>query len=150
MSYLDRYLGTSAGTTALLNKREFQLASICAFNLAVKLFESRNNRLSFDDLSKSSGGAYTVEQMRVMERNIIVSLQWRLHPPTAMRFVHHFLDRLLPLMPPPTGNHQSLSWKAVVLDVCRCQMEYVVGRYFFVTYNPSLIAAASLWNTMEL
>lgn len=143
MSYLDRYLCTLEGQNALLNKKEFQLASICAFNLAVKLFESKN-KMSFHDLSMISSGAYTVKQMEYMERSIITSLQWRLNPPTAMGFMHQFLNLLFPM-----GNQYPL-WKDVFLDFCRWQMEYVAGRYTFVGCKNSLVAAASILNTMEL
>lgn len=141
MRYMDRYLSTPKGAEALLDRKEFQLSAMTALHIATKLFEPVD--LDTRCLSILSKGAYSVERMVKMERDILDSLQWRMNPPTVASFVRMFAEKLsLPM----TEQHDDTLF---FWEICQMQMEFAIGDYSLVKHRASTVAAAIILNAIE-
>lgn len=141
MSYLDRYLCTPQGQSALENRKLFQLAAMCSLYMAAKLFETREMDLTL--LSQLSRGVYSETEIAEMEKDILNALKWMVHPPTSVSFIHECF-RALPSLPlhPETF--------AGIVELSRAHTELAVRDYAFVTLKPSSIAVASVVNTLGM
>lgn len=142
LSFLDRFLSTKAGEQFLYNRHEFQLATLGCFFTAIKLSESRE--LSLHLFSQITNGMYSVERLAKMELQILSALNWRMHPPTPLRFIHE----LLALPHEFTSQMESLL-NDNFLGVVKYQAELSTLDYFFVTQKPSMIAVAAILNALE-
>jgi hypothetical protein len=134
LSFLDRYL-----TSASCNKKVFQLASMCSLFLASKLLEARPVRMV--DLVGLSRGVFKDDDLRAMEKVMLRTLKWHLHPPTPASFVRMLLDYM----------HEKIPVKAMkaVLELSEFNTELSVCEYSFLKYSPSTIAVASILNAFE-
>lgn len=141
MSYLDRYLCTPQGRSALENRKIFQLAAMCSLYMAAKLFETREMDLTL--LSQLSRGVYSETEIAEMEKDILNALKWMVHPPTSVSFIHECF-RALPSLPlhPETF--------AGIVELSRAHTELAVRDYAYVTLKPSSIAVASVVNTLGM
>ena len=157
-AYLDRFLSSSdeAAQRALLNRKEYQLFSMTALYLAIKIQETIEVDLSI--MEKLSRGDYTARDFMRAEVELIRSLRWRLNDPTPTEFVRRFVS-LLPgdvessstPTPTPTAQQQeqAMSDKYMIMDFARFQTEISVTDYSFVATRPSLIATASVLNAVD-
>ena len=165
-AYLDRFLSSSdeAAQRALLNRKEYQLFSMTALYLAIKIQETIEVDLSI--MEKLSRGDYTAKDFLRAEVELIRSLRWRLNDPTPTEFVRRFVS-LLPgdvESPPsltsassstptstPTAQQQeqAMSDEYMIMDFARFQTEISVTDYSFVATRPSLIATASVLNAVD-
>jgi hypothetical protein len=141
MSHMDRFLSTEQGRSYLLDRKDFQLVAICAFYIAVKLSEPRELDISL--LSEISKGAYSTDRIAQMEREMLTALNWRMHPPTALGFMHCAFEMLPSLTLEP-------SIKEAIIDHARQQSNIAVSDYALIMYNKSTVAVASLLNTLEV
>jgi len=143
MAYLDRFLSSKApqASTALTNRRIYQLVAMTCLYISIKLFEPM--RMGTALLSELSRGCYSVEEILRTECDILSALKWRLHGPTTFAFVEYFLA----LFPDTTVGHSS-AWE-LLLEVSRYQTELAVGEYYFVTTKPSIVAIASILNGLH-
>lgn len=144
MHYLDRFLcsGSEAARMALMNKKVYQLASMTAFYIAVKLFEP--SQIEVKTLSELSRGCYSEEEVIQMETQILAALSWRMHAPSSVAFVRHYLSLL------PTQRSQNKVALQLMLDVSLYQTELAVGEYDLVSARPSVIAFAAISNAMSV
>jgi len=133
--YLDRYLSTRSVT-----KKLFQLVAMTTLYIAIKLYEP--GTLSMKSMIDLSRGFFTVDQMAEMEMDILRSLSWRVHPPTAYCFTKHILF-LLPY------TSVSIETRYEILEVSRFLSELSVFDYFFVMHRPSSVGLASILNAMN-
>ena len=138
MSYLDRFLASPGGVDARYNRKIYQLASMAALYTAIKVNEPE--AVDPKTVAGLSRGAHTEEQVEDMERQILFSIDWRLHPPTALAFCIHFLA-VLPEM--ETDKKES------VFALAKIQTELSVSDYFYVGVDPSTIAFASIVNAFQ-
>jgi hypothetical protein len=165
-AYLDRFLSSSdeAAQRALLNRKEYQLFSMTALYLAIKIQETIEVDLSI--MEKLSRGDYTARDFMRAEVELIRSLRWRLNDPTPTEFVRRFVS-LLPAdvesppsltsassstpTPTPTAQQQeqAMSDEYMIMDFARFQTEISVTDYSFVATRPSLIATASILNAVD-
>jgi Cyclin, N-terminal domain len=83
---LDRFLAKECLKEASLTRQDFQLVSMTALYLAVKVNES-GERLCMETLIDMSRGYFSIEDFEVAEMDMVDSLQWRLSPPTANCFL---------------------------------------------------------------
>lgn len=143
MSILDRYLSTTSPSAeeVLLSRQRYQLASMSALFLAIKMNEKTVvNASVFAELSR---GTYSATDIIDMEISMLATLQWRVNSPTS----HLFLRYLADLVSVKDGCQFTV--EASLLDLCTFQLDLSVGDYFFCTKKPSSVAIASLFNALE-
>lgn len=140
MSYLDRFLASEAGSSAFKDKRMFQLAATTCLYVSQKAHESV--AITPVLLSELSRGAFSARDVEEMELNIAKTLQWRLHPPTAVSFVRQYLD-LLPSM--VITRDVSLA----VSNLARSQTEFSIEDSRLMGERKSYIAYIALLNAVE-
>lgn len=140
MSYLDRYLLSESGKPVLENKKLFQLVTVTALYVAIKVFDSQS--MEPEIMEGLSRGAYTAAQIVDMEMHILTALEWHVQPPTALSFIHNFLS----LLPEEAANKLV---RRSIFDHARFQTELAVIDFFFITANPSTVAFASIINAIE-
>lgn len=99
MSYLDRFMATSLSDDNGVAKRalgchvEYQLAVVTCLFIAMKLRGGLH--IGADAVSANiCNGMYEREEIEVMELEILHSLSWRLHGPTAHEFIHAMVGLL--------------------------------------------------------
>jgi hypothetical protein len=139
MNILDRVLSR---TSAIESKDEVQLLALTGFYLTVKLYQA-GPVLSIRQMSALSGGTYTTKSIEAMEKIILVTLKWRLHPPIQQDFLRPFVLIL--------GEDFPLEGWREILDLSLGMLDLSVLDYYFVQHRapPSHLAMAALLNAME-
>lgn len=140
MSFLDRFLMTPEGQEAVNDRKVFQLAAMTSLYTAIKVHEPE--AMEPKVVASLSRGAYTEDEVTDMERRILMAIQWRMNPPTAMSFVHHFMALL---------DEGSMKESEIVgtLELAKYQTELAVNCYDFVGVDASTIAFAALTNALQ-
>ena len=139
-SYLDRYMSTDPGLSALYDRKVFQLASMTCLYMAIKIHEPE--AMESKIVAQLSGGTYSEQQVTDMELEILDAIQWRMNPPTALSFINNFLALL------PKGIMKQ-SDRDVVHGLAKFQIELAVHDYSFVTVSQSTLAFAAVMNALE-
>lgn len=100
LNYLDRVIAdTTRKTGTPITRKEFQLAAVTTFYLAIKLHgeldsrEGAPRKLGMNAFIKL--GLFSLESIKAKERSILAALEWRVNPPTTVAFIGSLL-RLLP------------------------------------------------------
>ena len=135
MNFLDRYLCTPVGSAALNDRKVFQLAAMTCLYTAIKTVEPEAMEPKI--VSGLSRGTYTEQQVTDMEFSILNAIQWRMNPPTALAFVHHFLALM------------DVDVTDAVFEMAKFQTELAVNEYSFIGVAPSSIAFAAIANAMQ-
>ena len=94
MSYMDRFLLTKMGQTILVNSDRYQLATVTALYMVMKIHSAHTTT---SDHQNNTWKAYNPEMVAIfftqnlyepkeivtMEQNILFALDWYLNPPTT-------------------------------------------------------------------
>jgi hypothetical protein len=141
MNYLDRFLssGDSRAKEVLLNRKEYQLASMTCLFTAIKIWEKSD--IGIDVFVELSRGAYSKTQLLEMEITILNALQWRLATPTCFTFLQEIINLLL---------HYVNCDASLIASLSFFQLELAVADYTFVSCKPSKMALASINNTFQI
>lgn len=163
LSYLDAYLlrkgdrlfSTLASASKAMTEQAKNLlfkiiSSTCIF-LAIKLHES-NHRFTIDFLMSLNGSSFTKDDILETEKDIVMTLDFRLSPPTIMSFVRPFLslfDNIV--IEDDSVEVTSLAPKAIkhVLGLARFLSELSMYEIFFVNKKTSHIALACVLTAFE-
>ena len=140
MNYLDRFLLTRFGQTALHDRNEYQLLAMTCLYSAIKIHERQ--ALSPTVVSQLSRGVYSAQQIAETEVIILHALQWQLHPPTAFSFVRELITAL------PTQYFPD-SIKKSIFDITQKETEFAVSDYRFIEIPMSTIAYCSVMNALH-
>jgi hypothetical protein len=142
-NFLDRYFSSSdpLAQRALMDRKDYQLASISALYLAIKLNEQTD--IDSSVFAALSRGSYSVEAILRKERHILKVLNWRLCCPSSPSFLCQFMN----LLPSSVRYYPWLMNK--IEELSNFQLDLSLSDYYFSTRNPSLIAIASLLNAMQ-
>ena len=158
---LDRYLAIYFGATATegvpaINKKEFQLVTMCCLYLAMKL--KGQTRIPLEYMVQLSRGTMNVAQLQDMEMELLSQLSWLVNPPTAFDFLKHYLQLLQPEgassgkflddMDGKTMTNMSPRLTALE-DLAAFLVELSVLDYYFVNFRASTVALAALFNAMD-
>ena len=140
----DRFVGTPRGSAALRDCTQYQLVTITALYISIKL----NEQIIFGsrDFAAACRGVYAPEDIEDMERTMLDALDWRLSPPTSLQLANQILSLMLPeerktRLAPET-------WPALREAVAR-QTERAVRDYSIAIQRPSTVAAAAIMNALE-
>mmetsp|Transcript_27538 Transcript_27538/g.41670 ORF Transcript_27538/g.41670 Transcript_27538/m.41670 type:complete len:286 (-) Transcript_27538:305-1162(-) len=139
MNYLDRLLMTSKGEELLKNRKLFQLAAMACLYTAVKIHEAEVMEPKI--VQSLSQGLFNVEEVEKMERSILISLNWRMNPPTALSFIRQFVS----LFPRDALSETEIE---ELMEYSTIQIELAVRSYVFVGLKASHIGFAALKNSM--
>jgi len=143
LSYLDRFLSSNHPNArrAIANRKEYQLSCIAALYLAIKM----NERTEIDakNFAELARGTHSECEIVEMESTILRVLDWRMSGPTSFTFLHYLLELGLTRM-----KSNNLQWSKIT-DLASYQIQLAVGDNFFVSYQPSLLAVASILNALE-
>ena len=139
MNLLDRYFAKYLDEHSEgLSKRHFQLLSLTCLYITIKM-ECHQGFLSMDVMIHLSREKFTKPQMILMEKEILHTLEWKVHPPTPFTFLQYFL-MILPA-------DQQLDHDTV--EAARFHIELAVLDYRCIQQRASRIALAALLNAME-
>lgn len=150
MSYLDRFLASDCcrAKKVLLCRREYQLAAMTTLFMAIKINEPVMIDVALlTDLSK---GLYTPSDFQSMETDILFGLNWHVNGPTPQAFLLHFLSLLQ-----TSASHFDDHSVAPAIDLHHImqlathQIELSTQEYQFMTQKPSVIATASILNSLN-
>lgn len=134
------FLDTSvARNLATNNVEEYQLVSLTAFQLAIKITETIIFPLQ--QLVQFSHGGFSEQDVIRMERRMLRVLDWHLHPPTPESFLEQYM-RLLPV-------DVSESTKTRIQQVAQKIIRSSTVNDKFRRFSPSIIAYAAMLVTME-
>lgn len=133
--FLQKYL---AEHPEGINKKHFQLLALTVLYLTIKL-DCHQGFLSMEMMIHLSREKFTKTQMVDMEKEVLETLEWKLHPPTASVFLKHFLLLL----------EADQDVKHDVIESARFYMELAVLDYKSVQHRSSRIALAALLNAMD-
>lgn len=140
MNYLDRFLLTAAGTSALQDRNIYQLAAMTSLYSAIKIHERQ--ALSPKVVSQLSRGIYIDSQITEMEAALLTALEWKLHPPTAISFVRELLSAL-------PAHLIDESMKDTIAEIAQVQTEMAVSDYRFIETPSSTVAFCAILNALE-
>jgi len=139
LSMLDRFLAICE-----CDRSTFKLAATTTLHLAVKLLHPcKLGELGI--LSDLSRGEFDMKDVALMEKHILESLNWKLHPPTSIAFCNLLLDYFfssenIDMVPTDIEDLYDISSFFTELAVCD---------YYFVGVEQSTIAVASIINALE-
>ena len=143
MSYVDRFMSTSAGKPSRRNITSYQLTCLACLFLATKTIDS--TRLDVDLLVKASRGCYDRQEILDAESEVLDALNWRVCDVTSSCLSNHLLGLLIKVVPMDSLTVESL------VDFTRFQIELSVAEYdISVLRRPSTVALAAVLNSMEL
>ena len=90
---LDLYLATPEGRSVdLLDRSAFQLASMTALFLALKMNEGET--VTADMVARLSRGGFRAHDVARQEWRMLRALGFRVHPPTPLTFCRHYVELL--------------------------------------------------------
>lgn len=138
MSYLDLFLssGTPRAMGVIKDRKEYQLASMTTLYMAIKLNEPVE--MDTNALAVLSRDLFAANDFARMEFDILTALNWRVHRPTVLCFLEHFIAAISPR---PTRNNAGLD---AFVRICKRYTELTLGDYYFATQTPSTVAVAVL------
>lgn len=140
MSFLDRFMLTPSGITALQDRSVFQLAAMASLYTAVKIHEPE--AMDPKLVSSLSRGTYSPQDIEQMELIILQALEWRVNPPTALSFVREFFH----LIPAEAMDEAT---RKMAYGITQLQTELAAAEYDFVCVKPSVTAYCSFMNSLE-
>jgi len=109
MDYLDRFL-LSNSTAKDITTRTYKLVAMTSLYLGVKLHVgdiSTKRKIHLQDYASLSEGLFSPENISSMERCILDTLNWRVHPVSPMCFVRYFLKLMEPIIRKKVINNLS-------------------------------------------
>lgn len=147
ISFFDRYVALVSSERAdAVNGCFLQLVALTSLYLATKLDGQKG--IQIDHLARLSSGRFSPKDIVDMELSMLNALGWNVHPPTAVSFVHKFLE----LLPDNATLSNGDDLRPAVFEVARFFTELSVMDYQLsvAPHRPSTIAYASILNAMDL
>jgi len=156
LNYLDRCVAIKATTSsAPLPKRQFQLYAVTCLYLSIKLHgevdscDTPRKKLRLGAFVELSRGFFQEDVIEQTEQEILNTLQWRVNPPTTLRFI----ASLLRLCPQWIDNDRPTTYSMVmggIYDVARylTELSLCISSFSF-TFKTSTIAYASIICAIE-
>ncbi|GKY95242.1 hypothetical protein MPSEU_000486800 [Mayamaea pseudoterrestris] len=140
LNYIDRMIISKPCTSC----HDYQLLSVGSVFLAMKL--SGNARvLPVSCMAHHIEGRFTKQQIIDMEYKILATLEWLVHPPTAIDFLYHYWKGLV-----VHANDFAAADHQDILDTATFLVEHSVVDSFFSAQKPSIIAMAALSLTIQV
>jgi hypothetical protein len=139
LNFIDRMVLCCPCTSC----QDYQLLSVGSVFLAMKL--AGNARvLSVGCMAHHIQGRFTKQQIIDMEYKILSTLDWFVHPPTAVDFLYYYWKELVYAKNSGMVDYQD------ILDNATFLVEHSVVDSFFAVQKPSVIAMAALSLTVHV
>jgi hypothetical protein len=119
---------------------EHQLAAATALQLALKTHDS--SIIKLDKLVKLGRGQFTEQDVVKMERTILQTVQWHLHPPSTYCFLRQY-ERLLP-------NTIGQTTRQMINNVTSLACEVTLTDHNYLAYHPSEVSYAAMLMALEM
>lgn len=133
------FLDLAASRGLVRCRRDFQLVAMTSLMLSIKLNDSTSVKL--DSMVKLGRGLFNEADVIAMETEILIALDWHVHPPTPVCFMR----QLLRLLPPET----SAIARYMLMEVTRFISEVSACIYKFIKYSSSAMAMAAIKIAIE-
>jgi hypothetical protein len=138
-SILNCFLATTQGFSARTDPSNYQLASLGAFYIAVKIHAKQ--AMHPRSLIQLCGDRYTIHEIEQTEASMLSALNWRVNPPTTGAF----LREMVALLPSDMNDDT----RAAVFELAQMQYELLLPLSYFAVAKSSTIALASFINAIE-
>lgn len=132
----------SVAATIAIGGFAFQLASLTALYLAIKLYDHR--RIRIDRLAHLSRGNFSTDDIVSMEGMMLSALRWKCNAPTSIDFLRTFYALF------PTTSPSSSHVNDDIMELARFFVELSVWECTFVPQESSTIALAAILNAMDM
>ncbi|GAX23526.1 hypothetical protein FisN_14Hu299 [Fistulifera solaris] len=137
LSYLDRCLCSTAGSSMAQNLSSFRLLCVTCIYTAIKVHGYASvPPSSFAQLCQDE---YTVEQIEEMEYKLLPALQWRMNPPTGRSYLRLFVE----LLPSVEDDKQ------IVLELADYQVVHSTPNEKWMTVASYVTAYCAFINALE-
>ena len=161
MNLLDRFFSSIISSRDKYNIDEyisnsmFELASLTALYLAMKLNTNQNQPVSIAKFELTCQGKFTAEDIGGMEMRMLTVLSWHAFPPTLSEYVENYVTLLnyfhCRVHGLPIRSYQALQPLFIkIVEVSEYLTELAVLDHFFVTKKASIVAFASVLVAMEM
>ena len=140
LNFIDRMMTSYICSSC----QDYQLIAVGCVFLAMKLAGGARV-LSVDCMVQHIQGRFSKQEIVNMEYKILSTLQWLVHPPTALDFLYHYWNVLV-LQPKRCGTDDCHD----ILDSATFLVEHSVIDAFFSAQKPSVIAIAALSLTIQV
>jgi hypothetical protein len=143
ISYYDRFMAKQRGL-GLDDVGAINLMALCSLQLAVKVHVplSRKKSKALVALSSSMFDAATILEG---EFQLLKTLSWRVHPPTAMSFIVYLMMLINHALP---GIAQNISIGAIA-TLASAHLKLQVKKHDLATTNPSVMAVTSILHAVD-
>jgi hypothetical protein len=139
--YLDTVCDTLVKTPS-----DYQLVGLTALQLAIKVHETK--LFPLQQLVQMGNGGMTVEQVMDMERQVLETCQWKLHPPTPECFLLAYNELLLlPSTSTTQEEPQPLQLQTPIMAAALLYIRQALLQE--KDFEPSVLAYASMLVAME-
>lgn len=136
------YLDVALEEDLVASRVEYQLVSLTAFQLAIKLYELKVFRLS-DLIKLSKDSDFKESDIMDKERELISVLNWYLHPPTSNCFLGEYILLL------PSEDQVSAEVQSTIRAASEKLLQMATCRSEFFKFPPSILAYAAILNVLE-
>lgn len=136
------YLDVALEEALVASRVEYQLVSLTAFQLAIKLYELKVFRLS-DLIKLSKDSDFKESDIMDKERELISVLNWYLHPPTSNCFLGEYILLL------PSEDQVSAEVQSTIRAASEKLLQMATCRSEFFKFPPSILAYAAILNVLE-
>ena len=92
ISYQDRFLSTSMGSTARTRREIFRIASVTCLYIAIKLYVPDKWNVTAHAFAQLCRGTISGNCINDMELQILFALGWNVHPPVPWLYVEQIVD----------------------------------------------------------
>jgi hypothetical protein len=137
MNILDRFV--EASTWALEDRSAYQLAAITSLYTAIKVHEPM--AIALQTMANLSRNVYSAAQIEAMERVMLETNKWLIHPPTSYAFSHYFCELIA------RADHRYAF--ETLLDLTKLQLESSLQDYELSLVPASSVAFAAVMNAAE-
>lgn len=113
ISYQDRFLSTSMGSTARTRREIFRIASVTCLYIAIKLYVPDKWNVTAHAFAQLCRGTISGNSIVDMELQILFALGWNVHPPVPWLYVEQIIDLITTTL---TVDYEELRRSANVSD----------------------------------
>ena len=160
MNYLDRSMAVRTFSTnkthQATSKKDFQLLAISSLYIAIKVHgqTERSNgarmKMKLSAFVHLGRGMFPSQEIEASERQVLADLNWRVNPPTTLRFLQNYL-KLLPTWSRNGDLRSHDRVKNVIFEVARYMTELsVCDSKFAFSLQASAVAYASILCALDV